>query len=60
MALPATSDFTGSNVTEAQFKTAISDLRAYLATLLGTDGVALTAQAALGSIGANLSAKTGA
>ena len=30
-ALPAATDFTGATVTEGQFKTAITNLRAYLA-----------------------------
>lgn len=46
--LPATLDFTGASVTEDGFKAALTDLRAYLAGLLGTDGVAATARAALG------------
>lgn len=33
MALPAAADFTGSSITEAQFKTAIADLRDYIATM---------------------------
>lgn len=33
MALPAATDFTGSNITEAQFKTAITDFRNYVATM---------------------------
>ena len=33
MALPAASAFTGSAITEAQFKTAITDLRDYIATM---------------------------
>lgn len=49
-ALPAISSFTDSSVTEAGFKTALTDLRTYLATLLGTDGENQTALKALGSI----------
>lgn len=48
-ALPAASDFTGS-VTEAQFKTAMTDLRTFLATLLAADGTAASARAALGLV----------
>lgn len=33
MALPAAADFTGSSITEAQFKSAITDLRDYIAAL---------------------------
>jgi microcystin-dependent protein len=33
MALPAAADFTGSTITEAQFKSAITDLRDYIATM---------------------------
>lgn len=49
--LPASSAFTGSTVTEAQFKTAITDQREFLAGLLGTAG---TQAAALTAIGAAL------
>lgn len=49
-ALPASSDFTGAGITEAQFKTAISDLRTFLADLLGTDGLSATAMTALGAV----------
>lgn len=45
--LPASSDFTGSGVTEGQFKTAISALRTFLFEKLGDDGsVAVQAFAA--------------
>jgi hypothetical protein len=37
-ALPPTTDFTGASVTEAQFKTALTSLRGYLAAGLGTEG----------------------
>lgn len=50
MALPAAGDFTGSGITQAQFKTAISELRTFLATLLGTDGTVATALAALDTL----------
>lgn len=49
--LPAASAFTGSTVTEAQFKTAITDEREFLAGLLGTAG---TQSAALTAMGAPL------
>lgn len=48
-ALPAATDFTGAAITEAQFKTAITNLRAYLSGLLGTDGTAATAISTLGA-----------
>jgi len=48
-ALPAASEWTGSTVTEGQFKAAQNDLRAYLAGLLGEDGLVATALATLGS-----------
>lgn len=57
-ALPPISNFTGSTVTEGQFKTALNDLRAYLAGLLGTDGNAATALATLGSLGSGYVNKT--
>jgi len=57
-ALPPISNFTGSTVTEGQFKTALNDLRAYLAGLLGTDGNAATALATLGSLGSGYVSKT--
>lgn len=50
-ALPAATAFTGSTVTEAQFKTATADQREFLAALLGTAG---TQAAALTAIGAAL------
>lgn len=50
-ALPAAADFTGASITEAQFKTAISNQRAFLSELLGTDGGNKVAAAtALGAI----------
>lgn len=48
--LPAASEWTGSTVTEGQFKTAQNNLRAYLADLLGTDGLNTTALASLGAM----------
>lgn len=61
MALPAIADFTGSGITQAQFKTAISELRTFLATLLGTDGTVATALAALDTLfAAGVTTKSGA
>lgn len=59
-ALPASSDFTGSTVTEGQFKAALTGLRDFLSGLLGTDGVNATALAALGALGSGYAAKTAA
>lgn len=59
-ALPATSDFTGSTVTEGQFKTSISAQRDYLSGLLGTDGAAATALSSLGVPFNGVSNKTAA
>lgn len=47
-ALPNNTEFTGGAVTEGGFKTAIAQQRDYLAALLGADGSAATARAALG------------
>jgi len=58
--LPEASAFTGGTITEAQFKTAITNQRSYLAGLLGTDGLPATALAALGSLAGQYVAKTGA
>ena len=49
-ALPASSDFTGSTRTQGQAKTAWADQRAFLAGLLGTDGLPATARTALGLV----------
>lgn len=49
-ALPAAADFTGAAITEGQFKTAITDQRAFLAGLFGADGTQATALATLGAI----------
>lgn len=46
--LPASTDFTGASVTEAGFKTAITQQRDFLSGLLGTDGTAATARSTLG------------
>jgi hypothetical protein len=47
-ALPSAASFTGSTVTEAQFKSALTDLIGYLA-LLGTTGTQANALTALGA-----------
>lgn len=49
--LPPSTDFTGSNVTEGGFKTAITSLRTFLSDLLGTDSAdKAAARAALGAL----------
>ena len=48
---PPSSDFTGSTVTEGQFKTALTGLRDFLSGLLGADGLTATALATLGCDG---------
>lgn len=53
--LPAASSFTGSTVTEAQFKTAITDQREFLAGLLGTAGTQAAALTTLGAAGLGVS-----
>lgn len=58
--LPAASDFTGSTVTEAQFKTAITNLRSFLSGLLGDAGDAATALDTLGGLGSATASKTAA
>lgn len=50
-ALPLASAATGSGVTEGQFKAFIEAQRAYLAGLLGEDGLPATARTALGIAG---------
>ncbi len=50
-ALPLASDATGSGVTEGQFKAFIEAQRAYLAGLLGEDGLPATARTTLGIAG---------
>lgn len=47
-ALPASTDFTASTVTEGQFKTALTNLRDYLSGLFGADGTQATARNTLG------------
>ena len=59
-ALPASSDFTGSTVTEGQAKTAYGNQRAFLAGLLGTDGTVATALATLGALGSAVVTKSAA
>lgn len=49
--LPAASAATGSGVTEGQFKAFIEQQRAFIAQLLGEDGLAATARSALGIVG---------
>jgi hypothetical protein len=50
--LPPASDLTGASITEGQAKTWFGNLRLYLAGLLGSDGNAATARAALGAAAA--------
>lgn len=57
-ALPAAVDFTDASTTEAEFKTAITDQRAFLAGLLGTDGTLATAQSTLKTLCSAVNAKT--
>lgn len=59
-ALPPSTDFTGAGITEGQFKTAISSLRDYLATLLGTTGAVVDALVAMGVPMSKTQTKTGA
>ena len=59
-ALPASSSFTGSTVTEAQFKQAITDQREFLASLFGADGSVATALATVGALGGGYISKTAA
>lgn len=59
-ALPASSSFTGSTVTEAQFKQAITDQREFLASLLGADGAIATALATMGALVSGILTKTAA
>lgn len=57
-ALPLSTAFTDSAVTEGEFKTAITDQREFLAGLLGSDGEVATALATLGALGADTVTKT--
>ena len=56
--LPISTDFTGSGVTEAGFKTAITNQREFLAGLLGTSGNKIDALIALGVLGSDTVSKT--
>jgi microcystin-dependent protein len=47
-ALPPAGNFTGGSVTESQFKTATTNLVAYLTCLFGTDGTVATLKSTLG------------
>lgn len=58
--LPTAASFTGSTVTEAQFKAALTDMREFLATLLGTSGTQQAALAAMGGLIAATADKTAA
>lgn len=59
--LPASTDFTGSGITEAEFKTAMTNMRGFLADLLGIAGTQAAAQVALQTLlGAGVDAKSGA
>ncbi len=61
MALRAISDLIGASTSEAQAKTWFSDVRAFLADILGTTGTIATALTQLGVIfGAGTAAKSGA
>lgn len=57
--LPPASDFNGA-ANQAAAQTAYGNQRAFLAGLLGTDGLPATALATLGALGSGFSAKTGA
>jgi len=59
-ALPAVADFTASTVTEAEFKTAQTNLINFLSGLFGTDGTAATALATMMTLGCSVSAKSAA
>ena len=60
-ALPSTASFTGGAVTEAGFKTAMTDLRAFLAGIIGTAGTQEEALLILGAfLGAGVADKSGA
>ncbi len=47
-AIPSKASFTGTTVTQGQFKTALDSLNDYLTGLLGSDGTAATARTASG------------
>lgn len=59
-ALPTSISFTDSGVTEAQFKTAITNQREFLAGLLGTSGDVPDAITALGTLGSSTLTKSSA
>lgn len=59
-ALPPIADFTAGSVSEGGFKTALTALRAYLATLLGASGDQGPALAAIGAPYNKVVTKTGA
>ncbi|EGK71896.1 hypothetical protein METUNv1_01674 [Methyloversatilis universalis FAM5] len=59
-ALPPIADFTGTAVTQGQFKTALTLLRAFLEGNLGSAGTQSAALAALGALGGGYSLKTSA
>lgn len=59
-ALQPIANFTASTVTEAGAKSFITDMRAYLAGLFGTDGVPATALATVGALAAQYAALSGA
>lgn len=59
-ALPDASDFTGSTITEGNFKAALTAQRDFLAGLLGTAGTPAVALATLGVLASVYSPKTGA
>lgn len=58
-ALPTDADLTGDTLTESQFKTGLTTLRAYLAGLLGTEGTVAAALAILGQPYRAVQAATG-
>ena len=47
-ALPPATDFTGAAVTEGDFKTAVTNMRAYLAGITDTTGIVADARTQLG------------
>ena len=51
-AIPSKASFTGSTVTQGQFKTSLDTLNDYLTGLLGSDGTPATARTALGVVNA--------
>jgi len=59
-ALPAASAFTGSSITEGQFKQAITEQRDFLNGLLGADGTKITGLKTLGALFNDTLAKSAA